>query len=540
MLAGALRGRGPARAAARDRHRLGGGPRRPAAEPRLRARHRWRRGGAGDAGVPAGRDRARLPAQPLPARRTPARLRRPRTRLRCPDQCTPALDRVPRTGGTHPMTVTPAGSQMLTALVRLRAALQGVALPLDLPDVRGAPDDARRDGQPARGLRHPAHRHPRGSAARGRRRLDRCRQVDAGELAGRRGGDRVGRAASDHPVAGARAQSGRRRWFGADRLLPGARAGPPPDPRPPRAPARRRSTSCRKGSPSSTPRTSTRSRRATAAGRAAPRRRRPVAVRHLSRAVRRPGAVGLPASGRRALGGGRDRARPHAAGRRRDRRHPPGPDAGGARAQGLAAVRRQRGRRSTRTACLRPATSPRSAAGSPTWAATPRPAPRWSGRRSRARSVADPARPHGRGRVRRADRGRRAAARERRRGVRRGDRQAARRHRRRHAAARRGARAVAGVRRHRGAGQDPGGEGRLAPRPDGQRDQGQAPTGRARHRRRRVEPRDADRRARRGGRRACRGVVAEPGAGAGAALRRRRGPRPGLAWAAAPGRARRA
>jgi energy-coupling factor transporter ATP-binding protein EcfA2 len=36
------------------------------------------------------------------------------------------------------MTDTPvAGSQMISALVRLRAALQGVALPLDLPDVRG-------------------------------------------------------------------------------------------------------------------------------------------------------------------------------------------------------------------------------------------------------------------------------------------------------------------------------------------------------------------------------------------------------------------
>ena len=34
------------------------------------------------------------------------------------------------------MTVTPAGSQMLTALVRLRAALQSVALPLELADVR--------------------------------------------------------------------------------------------------------------------------------------------------------------------------------------------------------------------------------------------------------------------------------------------------------------------------------------------------------------------------------------------------------------------
>ena len=33
------------------------------------------------------------------------------------------------------MTVTPAGSQMLTALVRLRAALQGAALPLEVPGV---------------------------------------------------------------------------------------------------------------------------------------------------------------------------------------------------------------------------------------------------------------------------------------------------------------------------------------------------------------------------------------------------------------------
>ncbi|HEX4685892.1 MAG TPA: GTPase domain-containing protein [Nocardioides sp.] len=34
------------------------------------------------------------------------------------------------------MTVTPAGTQMLAALVRLRAALQGVALPLELPGVQ--------------------------------------------------------------------------------------------------------------------------------------------------------------------------------------------------------------------------------------------------------------------------------------------------------------------------------------------------------------------------------------------------------------------
>ncbi len=33
------------------------------------------------------------------------------------------------------MTVTSAGSQMVAALVRLRAALQGAVLPLELPGV---------------------------------------------------------------------------------------------------------------------------------------------------------------------------------------------------------------------------------------------------------------------------------------------------------------------------------------------------------------------------------------------------------------------
>ena len=233
------------------------------------------------------------------------------------DQCTPALDRVPGTGGTHPMTVTPAGSHMLTALVRLRAALQGAALPLDLPDVREHRTTRDRDGQPARGLRHPAHRHPRGAAARGGRRLDRGRQVDAGELPGRRGGDRVGRAAPDDAVAGARAQPRRRRLVRRRPAAARARAGAPPDPRPARAAARaarRRAPGARHprrpghrlGRGEQPP-----------AGGAAPRRRRPLAVRHLGRAVRRPGAVGLPAPGRRALGGGRDRARPHARGRGR-------------------------------------------------------------------------------------------------------------------------------------------------------------------------------------------------------------------------------
>ena len=108
--------------------------------------------------------------------------------------------------------------------------------------------------------------------------------------------------------------------------------------------------------------------------RPAARRGRPVAVRHLGRALRRPGAVGLPAPGRRALRRGRDRARPHPARGRRDRLHPPRPDARQPRAQGLAAVRGHRGRRSTTTGCCRPRRSPRSAAGWTRSPPTPRPA----------------------------------------------------------------------------------------------------------------------------------------------------------------------
>src|SRR4029078_2938824 len=78
---------------------------------------------------------ARLPAQPVPSRRTPARLRGPGARLRCTHQGAPTHDRVSGTGGTDPMTDTTSGAQMVTALVRLRAALQGAVLPLELPGV---------------------------------------------------------------------------------------------------------------------------------------------------------------------------------------------------------------------------------------------------------------------------------------------------------------------------------------------------------------------------------------------------------------------
>ena len=107
--------------------------------------------------------------------------------------------------------------------------------------------------------------------------------------------------------------------------------------------------------------------------------------------------------------------------------------------------------------------------------------------------------------------------------------------RRRHPPARRGDGALAGVRRHRRAAEEPRGQGGQVPRPDGARDQGQAGAGRAGQRRRRVEPRDPDRRARRGRRRAGRGVVGEPRARPRPALRRRRGPRSSQPWAAAQG-----
>ena len=219
---------------------------------------------------------------------------------------------------------------MVTALVRLRAALQGAVLPLELPGVGEHRTRPRRDGRPARGLRHPAHRHPRGAAARGRRRLDRRRQVDAGQLPGRRGRDRVGRAPADHPVAGAGAQPGRRRLVRRRPAAARPRAGPPPDPRPPGAAARRRSTSCPQGlaildAPDiDSVEESNRHLAAqllaaadlwlfvTSAARYADQ----VPWDFLRQAAERSAAVAIVL----------DRT---PAGRRRDRRHPPGPDAGG-------------------------------------------------------------------------------------------------------------------------------------------------------------------------------------------------------------------
>ena len=145
------------------------------------------------------------------------------------------------------------------------------------------------------------------AAARRRRRLDRRRQVHAGQLHRRRDGEPQRRAAPDHPLAGAGAPPRRRRLVhrraGPARPGPGHRRRRPaerPDDPGDRCGWSRRPR-CPRGWPCSTPPTSTRS---SSANRelAAPaaRRRRPLAVRHHRRALRRRRAVGPAARGRRA------------------------------------------------------------------------------------------------------------------------------------------------------------------------------------------------------------------------------------------------
>ena len=109
-------------------------------------------------------------------------------------------------------------------------------------------------------------------------------------------GHRAGRAPADHPVAGAGAQPRRRRsWFGQDRILPDLARTDRAD----RRPGGRSSWCPRRRCPPGlaildAPDIDSVEERNRDAGRPAARRRRPVAVRHLGRPVRRPGAVGLP------------------------------------------------------------------------------------------------------------------------------------------------------------------------------------------------------------------------------------------------------
>ncbi len=128
------------------------------------------------------------------------------------------------------------------------------------------------------------------------------------------------------------------------------------------------------------------------AGRPAARRRRPVAVRHLRRALRRPGAVGLPQGRRRAQHRGRHRARPH-----RSR---------GASTRSPATWRAMLTARGLRDSPLFTVTegtvdeqgllpaesvAARSATGSTRSPPTPTRGPRWSSRRSTVRCATSPA-----------------------------------------------------------------------------------------------------------------------------------------------------
>ena len=112
--------------------------------------------------------------------------------------------------------------------------------------------------------------------------------------------------------------------------------------------------------------------------------------------------------------------------------------------------------------------------------------------------------------------------------------------RRRHPAARRGAGPLAGVRRHRRAAPVPGDQGRPAPRPAGRLGARQAAAGRTGHGGGRVRAGDADPRARRERRRAGRDLLAVGDRGPAPARGLRPGPRPGLARLPGPRRARRA
>ena len=123
--------------------------------------------------------------------------------------------------------------------------------------------------RPARRLPAAAPAGSRRPGAGGRRRLHRCGQVDGGQLAGRRGGQPVGGAAPDHPLAGPRAPPAGRALV---QLGPGAAVADPrgrgggagSDRRASGAPAGRVRGGARWASPCWTHPTSTPSRRATA------------------------------------------------------------------------------------------------------------------------------------------------------------------------------------------------------------------------------------------------------------------------------------
>ena len=243
---------------------------------------------------------------------------------------------------------------MLTALVRLRGALQAAGLPLEIPGVaeqrtaRAEMVDQLEDYVIPRlmTIDAPLLTVVGGSTGAGKSTL-------VNSLVGRRVTEPgVLRPTTRSPVLVHHPDDAH--WFGQDRLLPDLERVT----RPTNDPAALQLVAAEHdaGRPGDPRRTRHRLGRGAQPhpGRAAAGRRRPLAVRHLRRPVRRPGAVGLPPPGRRPVHRGGDRARPHARGRDPDRLHPPRADAGQPRAQGLAAVHGHRGTVSTTTGCCPP------------------------------------------------------------------------------------------------------------------------------------------------------------------------------------------
>ena len=244
------------------------------------------------------------------------------------------------------------------------------ALPFEAAGVDDAARRARVADQAARRLHHAPTRPDRGAAAVRRRRLDRRRQVDAGQHPGRQQGQRARRAATHHPVAGARAQSRRRALVRRRPAAARARAHRPHYPRPGHPPARREHDQLASGlailDAPDVDSVEERNRGSaaqllsaadlwlfvTSAARYADQ----VPWEFLKAAAERSTAVAVVL----------DRTTPQ--GRPRGEQ-PPRPDDDRPRSRRLAAVHGARSRRSTTTGCCRPMRSRRSAAGSTALAA---------------------------------------------------------------------------------------------------------------------------------------------------------------------------
>ena len=206
---------------------------------------------------------------------------------------------------------SPSSARMLTALVRLRDALQRTTLPLELPGV-----DERRVARVEMIDQLEDYVLPRlvqidaplltvvgGSTGAGKSTL-------VNSLVGTRVSD-ARRAPADDAVTGARAQPGRRGLVRPGPDPPRPRTHRERDDRPRRPPARGHDLAAARTGRARRARHRLRRGAQPGAGGPAAGRGRPVAVRDHGGAVRRPGALGLPQAGRRPQCSGRDRARPH-------------------------------------------------------------------------------------------------------------------------------------------------------------------------------------------------------------------------------------